>query len=338
MPGVVLVVVATFAAGVRAQDSVEEIIKKPGTLSPQDRGTLETEIAQRVKRVFSGTGAASKIENARERLVKPVKIKGANPSTVDVYADLMSGELESMATGDDFDVALTAVLVLEELESAKTLDSLLASLHSKHAGVRYTAARAIGLLRAKIKDSAAACEKALSALGQAGSTEADEQVLRRIYAALNFKASASSFKFDDQAAAALNLVLASRVQQIKSGNRDTSRDEDAIAAATACYGGANAARQAELIGHLYVLLDATVERYLDADTAPEALADIAKLAQRIERAMHDMIKASKAGPPRKLVSDLLKTAAANREKLAPDVRAALQELRTVLRGDPWKLP
>jgi hypothetical protein len=92
------------------------------------------------------------------------------------------------------------------------------------------------------------------------------------------------------------------------------------------------------VGNLHALLAHTIDHYFDWGTAPEALSTIAKLAQRYERGLTDMMKASKVSPPGKPIADLLKGSGADRQKAEKDVREGLEELRKSLRGDPWRLP
>lgn len=336
LPGVFFVAIAATTQPLRGQEQVESILKKP-TLSAADRGVLEAEVSNRVKS-FIARSAGPQASEARDKLSKPAKAKEASNAGVETWVELVAGELDHPVAEGEFDTALASVIVLEELDHPKAIDTLTTGLHSKHAGVRYAAARALGQLRSRIKDDPAACQRAAGALGQAGAVERDELVLRRIYLSLNFKAAAPDFKLDDQAAAGLNEVLAGRAQRLKAGSRDEYKDEECLAAATACYPGASVTRQAAMVESLYLILQATVDHFLEPDTAPEAQPAMARLAQRIERTLHDMIRLSKATPPSKLVSDLLKSPGSDRQKLDKEVRAGLEELRGVLRGDPWKLP
>jgi hypothetical protein len=332
-----LTTLLAVAAVAQAQDTIDEILKKPGALSNQDRATLEAEIPIRVRRVFGG-GSSAKPAEARDKLVKPVKAKGVNPVTRDVYAELIAASIESKLTEDDYDAALHTAIVFEELESVATFDGLLAGLRSKHIGVRYVCLRALTALRTKLKADPPAVAKLVSALGEMGQNETDTHVLRKLYICLNLPAVAPDLNLDDAVATALNRVLATRVRQIRSGQSDTQRDEEAVTTALACYKGAKLPQQAGLMHHLYVLLEVTTLRYVDPDTAPESLPAIGRLAQKMERVIHDCIKESKASPPSRLISDLLKPAAGDKQRLTQDARNALDELRKVLRGEPWKLP
>ncbi|MEK6642500.1 MAG: hypothetical protein AABZ08_01210 [Planctomycetota bacterium] len=336
LPGVLVVAVLAIPSVLCAQDSLAEALKKK-TLSSQDRATLEAEVGQRVKRTFGGTGGVI-LSDARDRLVKPTKEKDVTKEGVAAYAEILAGELETHCTSEDLNTAMAAVIVLDELESAPTAGALVAATKNKHSAVRYSAVRGLLNLRAKIKDDETACRMVLAALGEAGAKEKDEHVLRRIYQAINFKDVATDFKSMDFAAVALNSIMATRNAELAGGNHDEYRDEDAIAAAVGCYAGASDRQKAALVGNLHAFLAHTVDHYFDPGTTTEALGTIAKLAQRFEKGLTDMMKASKVSPPGNPIADMLKGSGADRQKAEKDVRAGLEELRKTLRGDPWRLP
>ncbi len=335
LPSVLIVIMLAIPAASRAQDSVTETLRK-ATLTPQDRGTLEAEVSQRVKRTFGGSTPVN-LNEARDRLAKPAKEKDVSKEGLNVYSEIVAAELEGPAASEDLNTSLTAVLILEDLESAPTVGALIAATKNKHPAVRYAATRGIANLRSKIKDDESTCRKALAALGEAGAKEKDEHVRRRIYQALNVKEAAADFKHMEPVAAALNAVMSARITELAGGSHDEYRDEEAVAAAAGCYAGCSARQQAALVGNLYSLLGHTVDHYFDAGTAPEALPTIARLAQRYEKGLTDMMKAAKVSAPSKQVSDLLR-AGADRQKAEKDARAALDDLHKTLRGEPWRLP
>lgn len=335
LPGVVAIVV--WASGTaRAQEALDDILKK-ATLTPADRATLEADVSQRLKGVFGATGGPT-INNARERLVKPAKGKDASKAGLEAYVEFASGELQQYVGGNDVNAGLTAVATLEELDHPKTADVLVGGLSSKYPGVRYVTTRALAALRPKIKDDPAISASVIAALGRAGAVEHDEQVLRRIYSALNFKAAGADGKLEGKIAAGLNEVLSARARQLASGSHDEFKDEEGILTAAACYAGAPGGEQAAMMDSLFTILNSAVNHYLDPGTAAESLPAIGRLAQKLERSIYDMIRASKASPPGKSVSELFKTAPTDRQKLGKEARAGMEELRGVLRGDPWKLP
>ncbi|MBI5763272.1 MAG: hypothetical protein HZA51_07090 [Planctomycetes bacterium] len=335
LPSVLIVIVLASPAAVRAQDSVTEILRKPA-LTPTDRGTLEAEISQRVKRTFGGSTPVN-VNEARDRLAKPAKEKDVSKEGLNVYSEIVAAELETPAASEDLNTSLTAVLILEDLECAPTVGALITATKNKHPAVRYAATRGIANLRTKIKDDESTCRKAFAALGEAGAKEKDEHVRRRIYQALNVKEAAADFKHMEPVAAALNAVLAARISELAGGSNDEYRDEEAVSAAVGCYVGCSARQQAALVGNLFSLLRHTVDHYFDAGTALEALPTIARLAQRFEKGLTEMMKAAKVSAPSRQVSDLLK-AGADRQKAEKDARAALDDLRKTLRGEPWRLP
>ena len=335
--GPAFVVIATVLVGsqahiAKAQD-IGTILKKPA-ISAVDRGVLETELGQRVKRLF-GNAAALTATDARTKLVQPTKEKDVTKAGLDAYADVLAGELDRYVGQPEFNQALVATLVLKELESVKTVDSLVTALKSPHRAVRFAAVQGLQALRPRFKDDETVAGSVLTALGKAGADEKDEQVLRRVYETLNFKTVAAEFKFNDQAAAALSEIFAARLRQLAGGMRDEYRDEEGYAAAASCYPGASPARQAALIGALYGFLRISLDHYFDSDVPPEAVPVVIRRIQRLEKAIGDMISASKGTPPRS-IAERLKSG--DRQKQEKEARAGLEELHGILKGEPWKLP
>jgi len=335
-PGAVILTafVCAMAPGVcRAQDAVAAVLRK-SAITAVDKGTLETELPPRVKHVF-GNPTNLSAGDARNKLVTPTKEKDVTPAGLDAYSEVLCGELEKYVGQQDLNQALTATLVLKELESPKTIDTLLAALKSPHPGVRFIAVQGLQALRSKIKADDTAAPNVIAALGKAGADEKDEQVLRRIYETLNFKPASGDFKFNDQVAAALSEIFASRLRALTGGSHDEYRDEDSYAAAANCYAAATPPHQAALIAAMYEFLRFSLDHYFDPGVAPESLPVVIRRIQRAEKALDEMMNASKVTPQRS-IADRLKPA--DRQKQEKDIRAALEELHTLLKGDPWKLP
>jgi hypothetical protein len=295
---------------------------------------LQTEIAQRVKKLF-GNPATLSASDARAKLVAQAKEKDVTKAGLDAWSEVLAGEVDKYVSSQDLTPALVATLMLKELESAKTVDTLLTALKSTHRAVRFAAVEGLQAIRPKLKDDEGAIANVLASLGKAGADEKDELVLRQIYESLNLKSVGAAAKSNDNAAAAMSEIFAARLRQLNGGSHDEYRDEDGYTAAVNCYAGASAENQAALVGAMYAFLRLSVNHYFDADVAAEALPGMGRRIGRLEKAIHDMISASKGTPPSKSVADKLKGGDRKQEK---DAKAALDELHTVLKGDPWKLP
>jgi hypothetical protein len=323
------------AGPVRAQDSLEPIMTK-ASLSREDIGALGSEVSDRVRKLESARSPADHT-NARKKLINPSTIKGATPAGLDAFAIACAKELGPLTTSDKLETGMDAALVLQELNHAKAAEACATALSSSHAAVRMIAARGLQRLHPKIKDDAAMCETVLKAVGEAGAKEQDERVLRVLYQVTNFSKDAPEFKFAQQAARALNQILATRVSQLSSGSHDESRDEAGLEAATACYKAAGP-EQGELGRNVYGLLSAAVDRYLQPALDPSYRPVLAGLIGRIETALHGMIRDSNGKVPTQKIADLIKgKASADVSKQSKQVEAAMVELRSTLKGDPWRL-
>jgi hypothetical protein len=326
------------AAGTPAfgQDVLDPILKS-GTISARQRATMEAELSQRIKRLIeSGTNEARRVE-ARDRLVRPAQAKGVSKAGLDAYSEICAKELEPVIASQISDVGLDALLFLSALDNPFTAPAYRAALESPHAAIRLMSARGIQSLQKKLADQQSECEDVLAALGRAGAAERNEHVLRVIYHAVNFPAAVPKFKYADAAAAALNAILASRLQQLSAGSRDEKRDVPGWAAADACYSGASDEQKTLLMRNMAGMLQIVVDRYFDPHTGEEAYPALADAADRIEKVIHDFIKASKVSPPANRVSARLKGRISDRNKAHSEVQADLKALMAVLQKDPWNL-
>ena len=323
-------------APVFAQDALESIIKS-GTISGRQRATMEAELAQRVKRLAdSGSNEPRRVE-ARDRLIRTAQTKGASKAGLDAYAEICADELRPVMTNALFVLAKDALLVLSALDNANTAPAYAAALESPHAAIRLMAARGIQSLQKKLADRQSECEDVLAALGRAGAAERNEHVLRVIYQAVNFPAAAPKFKYADAATAALNAIFTSRLQQLAAGSRDEKRDVLGWAAATDCYGGAGDEQKALLMRNMAGFLQTVVDRFFDPDTGEDAYPALTDAADRIEKIIHDLIKASNVAPPTQRVAARLKGRISDRKKARTEAQADLQALMAILQKEPWNL-
>lgn len=319
-----------------AQDALESIIKS-ATISGRQRATMEAELSQRIKRLAdAGTNEPRRVE-ARDRLIRTAQAKGASKAGLDAYAEICAEELRPIMTNPLFDVAQDALLVLSALDNAFTAPAYAAALESPHAAIRLMAARGIQSMHKKLADRQSLCEDVLAALGRAGAAERNEHVLRVIYQAVNFPATVSKFKYADAAAAALNAIFTSRLQQLAGGSRDERRDAMGWAAVSACYSGAGSDQKALLMRNMAGFLQTVVHRYFDPDTGDEAHPALADAVDKIEKVIHDLMQASNVKPPANRLATRLKGRISNRKKAESEVQADLGALMAILQKEPWNL-
>lgn len=323
-------------APVFAQDVLEPILKS-GTISGRQRATMEAELSQRIKRFAEAGANESRRVEARDRLIRPAQAKGASKAGLDAYAEICADELRPVVTNPLFDLAQDALHILSALDNANTAPAYAAALESSNAAIRLIAARGIQSLHKKLADRQSACEDVLAALGRAGAAERNEHVLRVIYQAVNFPAAVPKFKYADAAAAALNTIFASRLQQLAGGSRDERRDVLGWAAATDCYGGAGVDQKALLMRNMAGFLQTIVDRFFDPDTGEEAYPALAAAADQIEKVIYELMKASKVPPPTQRVAARLKGRISDRNKARSEVQADLKALMAILQKDPWNL-
>lgn len=315
------------------QDSLADIAKS-AQITARQRATMEAELSIRVKRLKDAGSNSSLRAEAKERILRTAQTAGASRAFLDAYAEICANELTSLITGDALEPAAEALLILMDLDNAATSDALVEGLGAKHASVRLMSARAIQRLHGKLSGDGGKSRAVLRALGRAGAKESDEFVLRVIYQAIDFKASAKSFSAAD-AAEALVTVFDARVQSLASGSRDELKDEAGIEVAARCYADAKPGDKARLIGSMSAFIDNALTRYFDPDTAPEYLATLSRMTTRIEEAVRDMAKASGVN----LSCDRLKLnpRASDRMKQEPDARKVLDCINKALSGNPWNI-
>lgn len=316
-----------------AQDPETDAILTSQAPSRAQIATLKSVIRQRVDRLVSAGENSDTIKRAHDSLVDPTKVKGATPAGLASYASIAAEELEEAVTGDDFNVALEAMLILMDIDHPQTAPTLAVALSSKQSAVRLIAARSITKLHPRLKDDAENCPKLLRALGKAGAEEQDQHVLRAIYLAIDFGSTIRDFKYSDEAASALSQVFEARLRRLIAGSRDETRDEAGLRAAAGCYAGAGAPNKTRLMTNLQSLLQVMVQRYLEGDVAPEYLKTLARLIARTEGTIHQ-IMGSKA--PGKKLASILKGAAPTK-KMRDDANAALADLAKALQGEPWNI-
>ena len=330
------VAVLGIASSVQAQDRLDAIMKKE-KLTQQDKATLKAEVAQRCNRLLEPDTSPELRADQREKLVRSAKIDGASPAGLEAYAEYCAEELIGTVAGENYALALAAIMTLVDLDHAKCMEAYVAALASEHAAVRYLGAKGIKDVQVRVKDDRGACSTALGALGRAGATEKDELVLRMVYEAIDFPKVAKDFKFGGECAAALSAVFAGRLAKLEAGSRDELKDGPGIAYATTIYKQASPEQQAELIGLIERLMESAVNRYFESDTAKEFRPRLAGLINQEEQAIHAMIEASGKKPPGKKVEEALKGGSASDNQKA-EAKAAMDDLRKVLAGEPWKLP
>ncbi len=318
-----------------AQDRLASIITKQ-KLTRQDIAQIEAEVPERARKLADAASNERERTRARERLLSTARTQGATKAALDVYAEVCSKELESAAASQNFTVGFDAVGVLIELDHPNASGALAKGLTSPHAAVRYRAARGLRLLQSKFKDDESKCRTIIRALAAAGATERDPAVLGMIYQAINFYPDVPDFKFGDESARALNVLLEGRLKRLREGGLDESLDLPAFDLAVACHAAAAEPERIRLAQHLAPFLSHAVLRYLDGHASEEQSAYLSTVVKRMEESMHALIKSSKKSVPKtSLASELASKSAPERKRQA--VRAALDELSNILKGEPWNL-
>jgi hypothetical protein len=319
----------------RGQDPLEDLIKKQ-KISRQDRAAMETEISSRVQQLTEAGANAQLRKERTDYLIRMSRLKGASPEGLAAFAELAAQELAQVTNTSNFDSAFAAMLVIVDISHAQTSAALASALSSEHPAVRYLAARGSKSLHTKLADDAKRSVALLQALGEQGAKETDPLVREMIYKALDFNSDAADFKHANAQADAMVAVFAGRMTTLAAGSNDEAGDLAGISAAAACYSKASKDTKIRLIASVTGLMELAITRYFASQTSVESLPKLAEVITAEEKAIRSMIQASKVQPPAKTIASAL--SGNDRQKNEAPTRAALSELRTVLRGDPWKLP
>jgi hypothetical protein len=333
---VVVFALMAATAPVFAEDQLAEIVKK-SKIDARDRARIETKVKARAKKLSDAGSNAGKRETARAKLIETAKTEAASQVGLDTYAEVCAAELARLTTHEVRETAWDAVYVLDKLNNANTAVALATALRSRHADARYTAARSLRALHGQLARKPRVCRTVLRALGVAGAKEKQAPVLRAVYEAIDFGVDGGSARLANDCAAALNKVFEGRLERLAAGERRDARDALGYKAAATCYGAASMAQKKLLMKHMAGFLTHAVDRCFAADTADGHRPTLIREVKQVEDPIHAMIGASKKRPPSNSVHEALQGggSAQRRERAA---RAALSDLMTILRGDPWNLP
>ncbi len=333
---VVVLCAYAVAPSAQAQSSLENLLKKP-SLNREEKATLEAEVKNKVKQLIDAPNAQA-LADRRDFLLKLARASGMTPAGRAALAGAAAEPLQIVAAGEAFDAAFAASSVLIELKHAGAVGAMVAVLASEFPAVRYMAARGLKNTMPQIQTSAGEFASALNGLSQHGAKERDPVVLRMIYDAIDVHAAGINIKDGDSCAEALAAVFRGRLESLAAGSRDESKDLRGIAASTACYEKAAEAGRVQLAAAMAGLLDHCVNRYFDPDTSVESRPGLADVAAEQEKALRQFMKTSGVKEPGKTVAAVLKARSADLAKQETEARAALDEIRKILRGEPWKLP
>ncbi|MFH1418094.1 MAG: hypothetical protein ABII12_07425 [Planctomycetota bacterium] len=332
---VVLFAMTALSTPVRAQDRLAAIVTKD-KLSRADRALIAAEVPERVKAFASAEGSSKRRTRERDKIIKTARTPNATQAGLDAYVEACGEELGPLAGSDALATALDAANILIELDNANASAALTRGLQSKHAAVRYRAARGLQLLHSRLKGESGKCRDALRALGQAGAVEQNEIVLKKIYEAVNFCTEIPGFAEADASGKALNTIFDRRIGRLASGGRNELADEPGFEAVAACYPSASKGTQRELAQNMAFLLAHGIDRYFDESTTEEYRPTLARLIKKGDDVVRDMIRASNQEAPEQRVGDLIASKSALSAK-KPVVEQALADLISVLRGDPWNI-
>jgi len=131
--------------------------------------------------------------------------------------------------------------------------------------------------------------------------------------------------------------LTSRLDQLRSGSGDAWKDVSGLAAAENCYAKAGAAQQSLLVLNVAGILSVLVDQYCDSATSRRSLAGLKSLVQKAEGSLHHMLQTSGVAVPANRISETLSTKRAS-SKSRKQAKAALAEVRALLKKAPWSLP
>ncbi len=332
---VALLAMAVLASPVWAQDRLASIITKD-KLSREDQALIAAEVPERVKAFVKAAGSAKSRARERDKIIKTARTPNATKAGLDAYVGACGEEIGPLAGSGDLATALDAVKILIDLDNANASAALTQGLGSKHAAVRFRAARGLQLLHPRLKGESRKCREALQSLGRAGAAEQNEVVLNQIYLAINFSAAIPDFAEATASAKALNDIFESRIARLARGGRNEIVDEPGFDAVAACYASASERSQSDLAQNMAFLLSHSVERYFAEDTNEDYLPTLARLIKKGDDAVRDMIRVeNKKAPDRKLGDEIASKVAMPQKR--PVVEETLAELITLLRGEPWNI-
>lgn len=317
-----------------AQESpLDALVTKP-QITRQDRGVLNAEVAQRVKRLNEG---GPKLDEARERILKPARTSGASKAFLEAYAEACAKELSGTPNSDDFDLALAATLILLDFDQPGVVEPLAGALSSKYPGVRYLAIQGLRKRTRWYADNQELCSTVLKSIARAAAAERDPLVARPLFAALVVRPASGDFKHAALGASVVAEVLDSTMQGSAEDRGDEQIIRSLCEAAAAYYPAARPEDRAAMARAVLELLRRSAARVFDP-TAEAQAAAATRQAELIEGTLLEFMNQSKATPPKRKVSDALKGRAADSAKAEAEVRVGLAELKKVLQGEPWNLP
>lgn len=317
-----------------ARDDLEAIVRKD-TLNNSDLATIETVVNQRVKRFNEASNNAKQRREARDALIATAKVSKASQAGLDAYAEACAGPLVGAVTSDKLQVGLEAVQILIELNNPRALDALCSALGSSHAAVRYRAAIGVRALHSRIAGDRGLARTALSALGNAGSSEENEHVLRAIYEAIDFKSGVAAFQFSDDSAAALLDVWQGRLAQLRRGSRDEWKDVSGFECAGRNFSDASNSHKAELVAALFEFLKIMAARYDSADSASDYIPTLRDAAKSLEQSLEQILRSASVDSPSNAVSG--KMADKRTDSSQKAVQEGLEAWRAALNKSPWPL-
>jgi hypothetical protein len=328
------------AAAARAQPADLTPLLTKTTFSADDVLPITTFLEDRARRL--GTAKTQKQrDDVKATVLKWVEDPKASPEFKGVYAREYGKAFRSLIASQDFDLAFAAAMMLDAMRVPAAVDGLITGLASRHAAVRYLAAKGLAELRPALKTPAESTP-VLQALGAAGAAESDTYVLRLIYVAVDFDAAGAGFTGHDEVARALMATLGARLATLRGGGRRDDIDQPAFALAARVYPKLTSA------GDLQKELVLTLARFLALDAARYAQLGpkgggigFKDSARACEDALASIVAAGGGTPPP------VPQRVATRIAAGADVKSVQQALSAwigaadkpgVLNGDPWNLP
>jgi len=157
-------------------------------LSAQDRQAIGTWVADHLQQLLQAIANkdTKQVTTIRRNLVEAAG-QGATPAFRTAYAEVCGNIFRPHLNSDSPVTATYLMQILGQLRQPSAIDAILAGLASKHASVRYWAAKAIRNMHSEIAAIPNLPERVIAALEKAGQNEGYPPTAEVIYQAVDFR-------------------------------------------------------------------------------------------------------------------------------------------------------
>lgn len=316
-------------------DALSDLMKS-AALGNAERARIDTIVSERADRLRETGGDQGKRNDAREGLINPAQTSGATPEALAFYAEVVGQHLSPLLVGADRSAANDAALILRRVNQKQTINSLITGVSSPFESVQFQCVAAIRDLHPAIAEDGEICRDVLRALAKAGGSTSNAPLLRAIYGAANFAGTSPKYSLFDEQVTALIAILNARIDRLQTGARDEIKDIPGLEAlgAAAPKAGKVARKNAMPVLAFYYRLVA--ERYSDRDVADEYISTVRRLAEAVEKAIVDVLRAEQIQPPSTSYRSTLELRR-TRESVEGTNKAS-EQMMELLRKPPFELP